>query len=189
LPDFPGTLNDTTAIIKEELQRLTTLLDQFVAFAQMKPPEPVLTPPEALLEPVKALFKKEIDSQRLIMRNVSRERQVPADRDAIRQVLINLIKNSFEAAAESHVTVTAANSEDGLEITVEDNGPGFSTERLQRKFQPEISGKKGGSGLGLIICRRIALDHGGDIDLYNCEKGGAGVRIVLPDKDGQNPDS
>jgi C4-dicarboxylate-specific signal transduction histidine kinase len=70
--------------------------------------------------------------------------------------------------------------EDGLNIRVEDTGPGFTEEKLQNSFEPYFSTKKGGSGLGLVICHRIVHDHGGMMELYNRPEGGGGVRIRLP---------
>jgi len=65
-------------------------------------------------------------------------------------------------------------------ITVADTGPGFARDLLERGLEPRVSTKKGGSGLGLVICQRIVHDHGGAIDLQNRADGGALVTLRLP---------
>ena len=67
-----------------------------------------------------------------------------------------------------------------IAISIEDDGPGFPQEQLQRPFEPYLSSKRDGSGLGLVICQRIVVDHGGSIECYNREEKGAGVRFTLP---------
>ena len=93
------------------------------------------------------------------------------------QVLLNLIKNGLESADNSRVTVRFFETTEGWTITVEDTGPGFDSEFLANRFEPYISSKKNGSGLGLVICQRIVVDHGGVIELANLSDHGARVTI------------
>ena len=65
-------------------------------------------------------------------------------------------------------------------MTVQDNGPGFDTDKIDRVFEPYISSKEKGTGLGLAICRRIVEEHGGTIRATNPQHGGAAVIISLP---------
>ena len=106
------------------------------------------------------------------------------DEEQIKQLFINLIKNSLEAGDDTMIWLTISDTADSVVITVEDDGPGFSEDQLQAGFQPYLSTKKDGSGLGLVICQRIVVDHGGSIELYNRSEGGAGVKVLLPQDNG-----
>src|SRR4029077_15174456 len=104
-----------------------------------------------------------------------------ADQDLIKGILANLLENAAEAAGEGgHILglTTAANGR--VAIEVHDSGPGLSEQARANLFQPTISFKKRGMGLGLSIARKSALLNGGDIVLVKGELGGAGFRVLLP---------
>jgi signal transduction histidine kinase len=65
-------------------------------------------------------------------------------------------------------------------VTVTDSGPGIAPEVLGRLFEPFVSTKDTGTGLGLNVCRRVARDHGGDIHGENAPGGGARFTVTLP---------
>jgi signal transduction histidine kinase len=103
-----------------------------------------------------------------------------ADPDLIKGVLTNLLENAAEAARPGGV-VLAATSADGskLRIEVHDSGPGLSAQARSTLFEPTISFKKGGMGLGLSIARRGALLCGGDLQTLEGELGGAAFCVTL----------
>ncbi len=180
LPDFDKTFQETTATIKSEVNRLSKLLDSFVGFARMSPPDIRTVKGKALTAPLETLYRAELDSGRLVLRNHIAKENIRLDPEAFTQVLINLIKNGLEAAPKATVTLTLQRGAQHLLFTVEDTGPGFSEEKLRNSFEPYVTTKEGGSGLGLVICHRIVHDHGGTMELYNRQQGGGGVRITLP---------
>jgi len=104
-----------------------------------------------------------------------------ADADLLRGILTNLVENAAQAAGPGGVVLlrTAAN---GAQVSVEvhDSGPGLSHEARGSLFEPTISFKKGGMGLGLSIARKSALACGGDIVPVDGALGGAGFRVLLP---------
>jgi PAS domain S-box-containing protein len=113
--------------------------------------------------------------------------QVHIDVGQIHQVLLNLIINSADAFAESrdgkgHIRVKAAVYEKGnmIALTVADNGPGIADEVFGKLFEPHITTKKTGHGLGLSNCLRIVNNHGGKIKAFNLPEGGACFEILLP---------
>lgn len=180
LPDFDRTLEETTATIKKEVKRMNQLLDQFVSFARMKAPDVRQTDIGTLVENISSLYRHEINNGRLVFAEGATSGRATFDPESMQQVLINLIKNGLEAGKDSVVTVAVGTDKDLLTLRIEDNGPGFTDEKLQNSFDPYVSTKDGGSGLGLVVCHRIVHDHGGTLELYNHSQGGAGVLIRIP---------
>jgi two-component system sensor kinase FixL len=112
--------------------------------------------------------------------------QVLADRIQIQQVLLNLVRNAAEALAGAdgpgapRITLAVApRAGGGAEIVVADNGPGLTADVRQRLFEPFVSTKPDGMGIGLAICRTIIEGHGGSI-AADPGIGGATFRIFLP---------
>ena len=104
----------------------------------------------------------------------------------IEQVLVNLVRNSFESLADSKtegpvVTVeSACHTPDTIEILVTDNGPGFGGVPLEQLFEPYFTTKASGMGLGLVISRSIVQAHGGSLTASHTPQGGAMMRVALP---------
>jgi signal transduction histidine kinase len=107
--------------------------------------------------------------------------QVYADEDLVKGVLTNLLENAAQAVEPGGVVlgVTAADQA-GVVIEVHDSGPGVSAQVRPVLFEPTISFKPGGMGLGLSIARKSARLSGGDILLVPGELGGAAFRVLLP---------
>jgi signal transduction histidine kinase len=104
-----------------------------------------------------------------------------ADEDLLRAVLTNLLENAAQAAGPGGRVLARTESGGGtLAIEVHDSGPGLSDQARATLFEPTISFKKGGMGLGLSIARKSAVLCGGDIELVKGALGGAGFRVLLP---------
>ncbi len=104
-----------------------------------------------------------------------------ADEDLVKGILVNLLENAAEAAGDGGRILAATSiTPERVVIEVHDSGPGLSEQARESVFQPTITFKKRGMGLGLSIARKSALVLGGDILLVAGELGGAGFRVVLP---------
>ena len=109
--------------------------------------------------------------------------EVVADRVQIQQVLINLMRNAMEAMRESdrrELIVRTGRDEAGVVIEVADTGPGIADDIAGRLFEPFVTSKVDGMGIGLSISRRIVEAHGGSISASSNEAGGATFRVSLP---------
>ncbi|WP_049248194.1 sensor histidine kinase [Neisseria elongata] len=106
-----------------------------------------------------------------------------ADTTAIRQVLHNIFKNAAEAAEEAaqpEVHIHTDNTDGKITLTVANNGKSFSKDMLTNAFEPYVTDKPTGTGLGLPVVKKIVEEHGGRIALSNPVEGGACVKITLP---------
>jgi signal transduction histidine kinase len=111
--------------------------------------------------------------------------KLQAVRDHLHQLLLNLLLNAAHASSpggEVVVRTSADPGREGVVIEVEDHGAGIPEEHLERIFDPFFTtkGPDQGSGLGLMICHRIAEDHGGVIEVQSSEGQGATFRVRLP---------
>lgn len=106
-----------------------------------------------------------------------------ADATAMRQVLHNIFKNAAEAAEEAaqpEVHIHTDNTDGKITLTVANNGKSFSKDMLANAFEPYVTDKPTGTGLGLPVVKKIVEEHGGRIALSNPAEGGASVKITLP---------
>jgi two-component system sensor histidine kinase HydH len=106
---------------------------------------------------------------------------IEADRERIRQLLLNLVLNAAQAAGPAgEVTIACDRADQALECRVTDNGPGFTDEALENFGAPFFTTKPHGTGLGLAVCHRIVEDLGGRISARNVTPRGAMVTFSLP---------
>ena len=101
----------------------------------------------------------------------------------IQQVVLNLVRNSMDAlsASETRTIVVATAQRDGvIEVEVSDTGPGLAPDIEPRLFEPFVSSKRDGIGIGLSICRTIVEGHGGEITAESHEGGGTTFRFSVP---------
>jgi signal transduction histidine kinase len=182
-PDLDA--SEFRAVAIEELRRIERLLEAVSQHA--RPPRAANA--EAIGEVDAALRSvAQLAALRAVARGVtveveSAEAIAPAAiaGDALRQVLLNLALNAIEATPRGgSVRIAAREGEGGVEIVVEDEGPGIPDELLTRLFAPFVSTKAQPSGLGLAITQRLVEDVGGAITASSRETGGARFCVTLP---------
>jgi PAS domain S-box-containing protein len=110
---------------------------------------------------------------------------VEGDRVQLSQVLVNVLKNAAEAIdsvpTENRVCrIATQSSKEGVQVSIEDHGPGLTQQEIESLFQPAVSSKEGGMGLGLCISHSIMEEHGGTIVIERSDNGGLVVFLRLP---------
>jgi signal transduction histidine kinase len=109
---------------------------------------------------------------------------VQVDRTQIKQAFFNIVKNAFQAMRAGGVLrIQSALDDCWVRITFADTGGGISATDMSKIFEPYYTTKAGGSGLGLLIVRRIVREHGGEIDLISQEGEGLVFSVRLPIRD------
>jgi len=168
-------------IVVDEVVSLERRVRAFSEFSSEPPVSPKPLDINALLEE-RIAFLKSAHPEVVYSTRLSPESpKVLADEDLVKGVLTNLLENAAQAAKPGGVVlgVTAADS-GKVAIEVHDSGPGVNAQARGTLFEPTISFKRGGMGLGLSIARKSAVMLGGDILLVEGELGGAAFRVLLP---------
>lgn len=175
----------TTA--QSEIRRLDTILKQFLEAIRPTQPQRDQLNIHDLLKDTLELLEPELKERGVqISMNLSEHMPIlPMDCTQIKQALYNLIKNAFQSlpADGGLIDVNSHYSDYDIEITIRDHGSGISPEVMGSIFEPYHSTKKSGTGLGLMIVRRIIREHGGEIELESKEGEGSTVTISLPRHD------
>jgi two-component system, NtrC family, nitrogen regulation sensor histidine kinase NtrY len=172
-------------IVVDEVQSLERRVRAFSEFSAEPPVSPRPLDINSLLEERIAFLRTAHPDIVYSTRLAPDHPRVFADEDLVKGVLTNLLENAAQAVTPGGLVlgvtlgVTSAAS-DKITIEVHDSGPGLSPQARGSLFQPAISFKRGGMGLGLSIARKSALLAGGDILLVPGELGGAAFRVLLP---------
>jgi len=110
--------------------------------------------------------------------------KVMADRNQVKQVFFNIIKNAMEAMSPGGILRIGAGADDDfVRVVFGDTGSGIKQEDLMKVFQPYHTTKTGGHGLGLMIVQRILREHGGQVGIESKEGVGTVVTLQFPRKD------
>jgi len=173
-------LEQAAQIVADEVNTLEKRVRAFSEFSAEPPVVPAEIDVNALVEE-RVSFLKNAHPQVIYQMHLAPDRpKAVADPDLIKGVLTNLLENAAEAARPGGVVMArTALSGEQLNIEVHDSGPGLSLQAQSSLFEPTISFKKGGMGLGLSIARKSVLLCGGDIQRLDGELGGAAFRVIL----------
>jgi len=173
-------LTEAARIVVEEVEGLERRVRAFSEFAAEPPVRPVRLDVNAAVGERVAFLRAGHPGVTYRMRLAAAPPVALADEDLVKGILTNLLENGAQAAGEGGSVLAVTGFEaDRVYIEVHDSGPGLSEEARQTLFEPTISFKKGGMGLGLSIARKNALLAGGDILLVKGALGGAGFRVLL----------
>ena len=190
--DDDGSARECLRSIAEEVESLGRIASSFSEFAKMPAPEPAPTDVAAIARGVVELFRESAGPSEITFDGPD-TLPIVADRDQLRRAVTNLVKNALEAVgpeaaserggagpgAAGSVRVTLRRDAGRAILEVADDGPGIPDSIRATLFRPGVSGKPGGSGLGLALVHRIATDHGGAVE-YGEEDRGARFVLEIP---------
>jgi signal transduction histidine kinase len=184
---------DTVEIILDNTRHLVRLLNDLLDLARSDAGrltiKPTPTEVASLVEdPVRTMHSQtEAKGQALAQEIAPGLPLVNVDRDRVRQVLVNLLTNAHEYSPEgASILVTATGRDDGVELSVSDDGPGMASDQLEHIFERFTRGDAGltqhvgGTGLGLAISKSLVELHGGRIVAESVQGHGSTFRVWLP---------
>lgn len=176
-------LEEAIAIARSEITRLDSIVTQFLQ--AIRPSKPVLHPENvnSIVEEGLRFFGPEIADRDIVVEAELRPDLplIELDRDQMKQAFYNVIKNSFEAMKRRGILRIRTDMDaTHVSISFTDTGGGMSAESLSRVFEPYFTTKSSGSGLGLLIVRRIVREHGGEMAIESNEGKGLTLTIRLP---------
>ena len=179
-------LQTSLRVAKEEITRLDYIVTQFLRAIRPQPLDIALENLNVLVQESLAFLAPELNNRDILVEAELRENlpPLPLDRHQIKQAFYNIIKNAAQAMKSGGILHIRTNrDEDHVSVTFQDSGGGIPTENMSKVFDPYFTTKEGGSGLGLLIVRRIVREHGGEIDIVNNQGRGLELTIRLPVRD------
>jgi two-component system nitrogen regulation sensor histidine kinase NtrY len=173
-------LDQAVQIVVSEIDALERRVRAFSDFSSEPPVHPQAVDVNALVHERIALLRPAHPATTYDVRLGGRDPRAFVDADLARGILTNLLQNAAEAAGPTGSVLVITRSEDRhVAIEVHDSGPGLSREAASTLFEPTITFKEHGMGLGLSIAKRHALLSGGDLVLTHGELGGAAFKVTL----------
>ncbi|MFO8086601.1 MAG: ATP-binding protein [Bacteroidales bacterium] len=170
-------------IIEDEIASADRIIDGLLQLTRSRPLSKLAVPVGALVEQAFARISK-TEGVRCHVSTDPDPFFIQVDPDQFRQVFVNLAKNAVQAMKEKgELVVEASRNSECDVIMVRDNGPGIGDKLPRKIFEPLVTTKTKGTGLGLTICRQIVERHGGAIELIREDQPGAAFRITLPRAD------
>lgn len=176
-------LREMVEVAQGEIKRLDFIIGQFLAAIRPTHPQLQRVQVNELIEEAVKFLAPELKQHKVEVRlDLTRSLPLmPLDANQMKQAFYNLIRNSTQAMGEGgRLTIISTFTDYEVRLTFADTGKGISGENLSNLFQPFFTTRKTGTGLGLLIVRRIIREHGGEIELESREGEGTKVNIYLP---------
>jgi nitrogen fixation/metabolism regulation signal transduction histidine kinase len=173
-------LQRSTRTIVNQVQAMKHMVDSFRDYARLPPASLMALDLNELLRDMLVLYES---SASPVQADLSADvPKVQGDPTQLRQIIHNLIRNAQDATEglqAAKIEVSTARQGKQVALVIADNGPGFPPEIMANAFEPYVTTKPKGTGLGLPIVKKIIEEHGGKIALANRDTGGAEICITL----------
>ncbi|HZG19940.1 MAG TPA: ATP-binding protein [Herbaspirillum sp.] len=192
MPGDAAILEKGTTTIVNQVTAMKRMVDDFRDYARTPPAKPVALDLNALIEEILNLYLSGDGREVIHARLAPQMAKVMGDATQMRQVIHNLLQNAQDAVADDaqeapridvlteQIEIAGAHGlrQPAVRLSIMDNGPGFSAKILARAFEPYVTSKSKGTGLGLAMVKKIVEEHGGRIDIQNRTEG-RGAKIVI----------
>jgi two-component system sensor histidine kinase HydH len=180
--DLQGKPAERMTVLRREVDRMQAILEEFLNFS--RPLVPLSLERVDLSElsaEVVELHEGSVGERRVTLARSAEPASVECDPRKVKQILVNLLQNAIHASpAGGEIVVEVRRDAEGAEVAVRDRGPGLAPEIAASAFDPGVTTKKDGFGLGLTVARALARQHQGDLALRAAEGGGCEALLRLP---------
>ncbi|MCD6161760.1 MAG: HAMP domain-containing protein [candidate division Zixibacteria bacterium] len=179
--DFPQIIEKSCHTILEEVSSLARIVKEFSEFARFPAPQLSRENLNDIMSSLATLYTNEIEINRLTLDFSAEKLMMDIDRDQIKRAVHNVLKNALEATAETGQVELKTYIENSFAVVmVTDNGSGFSAQAKKNLFSPYFTTKTDGSGLGLVITKKILSEHNGSIEIDDEVGVGTVIKLKLP---------
>jgi two-component system, sporulation sensor kinase E len=180
-------LTDHLGTARTEIGRLDTILKQFLQAMRPTNPEREATELHKILEESLLALSPELESREIPVK-LDFALDLPSldlDPTQIKQALYNVIRNAYQAVdqGEGEIFIQTHVTDYEVRLSISDNGSGISPEAMGAMFEPFKTTKVEGTGLGMLIVRRILREHGGELEVESEESVGTKVTLCFPRTD------
>lgn len=172
-------------IIQREIDRLESIIGNLLDFARPSKPKTVDVAPADVVDDCYKLIKNQLNKQHIVFeRNITDDCPlVTVDPDQLKQVFLNIMTNAIQAIGkDGKLTVNIEHLEERVKIAFDDTGCGIPHEKVREIFNPFMTTKEDGTGLGLSMAQRIVEEHGGSIEVQSTLGEGSSFIVYLPEK-------
>jgi signal transduction histidine kinase len=175
----PDDLQDTVRVLDEETGRLDRMARSFAQFGRMPDgPRSLVDVGELLRSTASACVPSHLAVTLVIPDTLP---QLTADHDALQRAVMNLLLNAVDACGDTGAIVIEASTSDRLlHVAITDNGVGIPAAQLEQIWQPYVTTKRGGTGLGLALVQQTIVAHGGSVSAESTPERGTTIRFSLP---------
>ena len=182
-PDLAAELGELLEISRGEINRLDFIVEKFLSAVRPTKPQVAATDLNELIEESIRFLRPELEDRDIDVR-LELDEHLPVlavDRDQIKQALYNRVRTASQAMGhDGRLTVRSEFDDYNVLLSVADSGGGIAPDQLGKVFDPYCTTQKAGSGLGLLIVRRIVREHGGEIEFESESGEGTTVTLYLP---------
>jgi signal transduction histidine kinase len=169
--------NTAVGVLADETDRLRRLADEFSTFGRL--PEGSETDID-VVELLESVLASAVPTHCPILRSLAPGLRIHGRYEVLRRAVENVVRNAVEATDDRGISVRAASDGDQVRITIADHGQGISAAIRSRIFQPYVTTKERGTGLGLTIAHQAAVSHGGSLLAKDAVDGGAAFTFTFP---------
>lgn len=176
---------EAASVIRGEGEGMRRFLESYYELTHLPEPEPEAIGAREFAENLRRLVEPQLRERGMeagvVEYVVAKDMEMTVDTALLTRAVVNLVRNALDAVAgagEPKVTVSIAGVPPETRITVADNGPGLPQAVAASLFQPFVTTKEGGAGIGLCLSRQIARAHGGDLTIRSTPRG-ATATIIL----------
>ena len=176
-------LKEHLGVAMSEIKRLDFIIGQFLAAIRPSQPQMQRTQLNELIHESVRFLQPELETAKVKVKCELRADlpAMPLDAGQMKQAFYNLIRNACQAMPKGgKLTITSSFTDFEVRVSFDDTGKGISAEQMGKLFQPFSTTRPTGTGLGLLIVRRIVREHGGEIDIESREGEGTRVSLWLP---------
>lgn len=168
--------------LKKQVQHLNSMVQHFLSVGKSLPLKKEQLLFESLVNAVITLVNQQVFSKNIsVIKEYNPDLLCCGDREQLELVILNLLLNAIEfSPVNGHITLSAVCNNKLCTILIKDDGQGIKSEIIERLFDPWVSTRESGMGLGLALCKRVINRHDGTIKAYNAPEGGAVFEFSIP---------